>query len=88
MKRILAGIGIVVNLFLPGVGSLIMGKWRTGTVQVGVLAVVWFLKLISFGLLGYVLWPVSGLIWAWALVGGIITYVERGHQDALKQPRS
>jgi TM2 domain-containing membrane protein YozV len=87
MGRILAGIGIVVNLFVPGVGSLIMGKWTTGAVQVGVLAVVWLLKLISFGLLGYVLWPVSGVIWVWALVGGILTYVERGHRDALGQPR-
>jgi TM2 domain-containing membrane protein YozV len=87
MGRILAGIGIVVNLFLPGVGSLIMGKWSTGGVQVGVLAVVWILKLISFGLLGYVLWPVTAAIWVWALAGGILTYVERSHRAALKAAR-
>lgn len=87
MGRILAGIGIVVNLFLPGVGSLIMGKWSSGGIQVGVLAAVWILKLISFGLLGFVLWPVTGIIWAWALAGGIMTYIERGHRKALEKPR-
>lgn len=87
MGRILAGIGIVVNLFVPGVGSLIMGKWSTGLVQVGVLAVVWLLKMASFGILGFVLWPVAGIIWVWALAGGILTYIDRSHHDALGRPR-
>lgn len=87
MGRVLAGIGVVVNLFLPGLGSLIMGKWSSGTIQLGVLAVVWILKLVSFGLLGFALWPVMGVIWVWALAGGILTYVERGHHDALPRPR-
>lgn len=78
MGRILAGIGIVVNLFLPGLGTLIMGKWVTGAIQLGVLATVWALKLLSFGLLGFVLWPVSGAVWLWALVGGIVTFAGRG----------
>jgi TM2 domain-containing membrane protein YozV len=81
MGRVLAGIGIIVNLFLPGVGTLIMGKWFSGLVQVGVLAVVWLLKLVSFGLLGFVLWPVAGVIWLWALVGGILTFIDRGHTE-------
>ncbi|MCY0878809.1 MAG: hypothetical protein OWU84_07710 [Firmicutes bacterium] len=88
MGRILAAIGIVVNLFLPGVGSLIMGKWTTGLVQLGVLAVVWVLKMVSFGFLGPVLWPVSGIVWLWALVGGILTYIDRGRpREALNRPR-
>lgn len=87
MGRILAGIGIVVNLFVPGLGSLIMGKWSSGGIQLGVLAVVWILKFISFGLLGFVLWPIIGVIWGWALVGGIVTYMERGHRSALREPR-
>lgn len=78
MGRVIAGVGIVVNLFLPGVGTLLMGKWTSGFIQIGVLLVVWFLKFVSFGLLGFVLWPISGLIWLWALVGGILTYVDRG----------
>lgn len=86
MRRVLAGIGIVVNLFLPGVGSLVMGKWSTGGVQVGVLAVVWLLKLISFGLLGFVLWPVTGVIWLWALAGGIMTYLQRSHEAERRLP--
>ena len=87
MGRILAGVGIVVNLFLPGVGSLIMGKWTTGGIQFGVWAVVWILKLVSFGILGYVLWPVTAVIWVWALAGGILTYIERGHREALNERR-
>ncbi len=90
MGRILAGIGIVVNLFMPGVGTLIMGKWFSGIIQVGVLAVVWLLKLIMIGPLSFLLWPVgaiSGIIWVWALAGGILTYIERGHRDALNRPR-
>lgn len=85
--RILAGIGIVVNLFVPGIGSLIMGKWFSGVVQLGVLAVVWLLRLVSFGLLGPFLWPISGIIWLWALVGGILTYVERSEHRSLQRPR-
>jgi hypothetical protein len=87
MGRILAGVGIVVNLFVPGVGTLLMGKFSSGAVQLGVLAAVWILKLVSFGLLGFVLWPVTGIIWAWALAGGILTYIERSHARALKEPR-
>lgn len=87
MGRILAGIGIVVNLFLPGLGSLIMGKWTSGGIQVGVVAIVWLLKLVSFGLLGWFLWPVTGVVWIWALGGGILTYIERSHKKALTEPR-
>lgn len=87
MGRVLSGVGIVVNLFLPGLGSLIMGKWFTGLVQLGVLAVVWLLNTISFHLLSFVFWPVGGIIWVWALVGGILTYIERGHRAALGRPR-
>jgi len=87
MGKILAGIGIVVNLFVPGVGYFIMGKWSSGAVQLGVLAIVWVLRLVSFGLLGPLLWPITGIIWVWALAGGILTYVERSHKKALNQPR-
>lgn len=87
MGRILAGIGIVVNLFVPGIGSLIMGKWFSGVIQLGVVTVAWLLRLVSFGLLGPLLWPVTGVIWLWALVGGILTYIDRSHRDALNPRR-
>ncbi|MDA8194155.1 MAG: hypothetical protein M0Z53_09185 [Thermaerobacter sp.] len=81
MGRTLAGIGIAVNLFIPGVGTLIMGKWLSGGLQVAGLALVGLLHLISIGLLGFVFGPVAALlwggIWVWALVGGILTYVDR-----------
>ncbi len=87
MGRVLAGIGIVVNLFAPGLGSLIMGKWSTGAIQFGLFAIVLLLKAVSFGLLGFLLWPVTGVVWVWALVGGILTYIEKTHRDALRPPR-
>lgn len=87
MGRILAGIGIVVNLVVPGAGSLIMGKWSSGTIQLGVWAIIWILKLVSFGILGRIFWPVSAIIWLWALGGGILTYIERGHRPSLDRPR-
>lgn len=87
MGRILAGIGVVVNLFLPGIGTLIMGKWSSGVIQVGVLLVVWLLKVVSFGILTPFTMPITGLIWLWALVGGILTYIDRGHRPPLDRPR-
>ncbi|AEJ40049.1 hypothetical protein TPY_1869 [Sulfobacillus acidophilus TPY] len=77
MGRTLAGVGIVINLFVPGVGTLIMGKWLSGLVQLGLLFMVWLLRLVSFGFLDMVLWPVTGAVWLWALGGGILTYIDR-----------
>lgn len=87
MGRILAGIGIVVNLFVPGIGTLIMGKWFSGLIQVGVLSVVLLLRVISFGILSPFTVPITGVIWLWALVGGILTYIDRGHRPPLDRPR-
>lgn len=91
MGRILAGIGIVVNLPLPGVGTLIMGKWSSGIIQTAVLAFVMLLRHLSFSIIGFITFPVAGglfgIIWVWALIGGILTYIERGHHDALRPPR-
>lgn len=91
MGRILAGAGIVVNLFAPGIGSLIMGKWSSGAIQTVVLLLVGLLKLISISFIGWFTMPVAGglygIIWVWALVGGIMTFVARGHQDAIQHPR-
>lgn len=83
----MAGIGIVVNLFLPGIGTLLMGKWFSGVIQLGVLAVAWILGVASFGILRPFLWPISGVIWVWALAGGILTYVERSNRRPLDRPR-
>ncbi len=87
MGRVLAGIGIVVNLFLPGIGTLIMGKWFSGIIQLGVLAVAWILSVASFGILRPFLLPISGVIWIWALAGGILTYIDRSNRPPLDRPR-
>lgn len=81
MGKTLAAIGIVINVFLPGVGTLVMGKWKSAVVQLGVLGVVWMLKLVSLGILGFVLWPVTGIVWLWALIGGFATYADRALEE-------
>ena len=87
MGRILAGIGIVVNLFSPGLGSLIMGKWSTGAIQLGLMLIVFLVKFVTFGLLGFLVWPIGGAVWVWALVGGVMTYIERSNHEALNPRR-
>lgn len=81
MGKTIAGVGIVINIFLPGVGTLVMGKWKSAVVQLGILGVVWVLKLVSFGILGFVLWPVTGIVWLWALIGGLATYADRALEE-------
>ncbi len=85
MRKTLALVGTVANVFLPGVGSLLMGKFTTGGVQLGLLLAVWLLKIVSFGLLGFLLWPVTLGVWIWAVGGGVMTYMALpSHHKALE----
>ena len=72
--------GLIVNLFFPGIGSLIGGRTKTGIWQLVLLVLSWVLIIggVFLSLLGSVLsllvilgWVVSVGNWIWALVTGI-----------------
>ena len=58
-------VGLLVNLLLPGVGSLIAGKRTEGVVQLTMLAVGLPLCIVVIG------FPLLFGAWVWALVTGI-----------------
>jgi hypothetical protein len=59
MNRVWVGVATVANLIVPGVGTLMIGKWRFGIIQLGVVVALWVLTLISFGLLHPILLPIG-----------------------------
>ena len=68
-----AALGLIVSIFIPGVGSMMAGKVGEG---IGILAgwlIGWFLCLV---LIGFVIMPV---FWIWGLVAA--------YQDAVKWNR-
>ncbi|MCL6564022.1 MAG: hypothetical protein K6U87_13540 [Firmicutes bacterium] len=71
MERVWIVVGIIVNLFLPGLGTVIMGKWLSGLIQLGLIGAIWLIGLVTFGIGGFILAPVHLLVWLWALLGGI-----------------
>jgi hypothetical protein len=85
MRKTLALVGTAINVFIPGVGSLLMGKFSTGAIQLGLILAVLLLKFISFGFLGVLLWPVTLAVWFWAVGGGVMTYMSLpSHHKALE----
>jgi TM2 domain-containing membrane protein YozV len=59
-------LGIIVNIFLPGVGTLIVGKIPQGIVQIILMVVAIILNLtVIFAILGI---PIAVGTWIWALV--------------------
>jgi len=69
-------LGIVVNIFLPGIGTLIVGKWVQAILQLilgGIAAV------FSFTGVGVVVGgPLAFMVWLWAIIC-TITYQEKTH---------
>jgi hypothetical protein len=63
-------VGLIVNLFIPGLGSLIAG-WKNGVPQL-ILAVVGFVLqwIPVIGIIGWIAWIIA---WIWALIDGIKT---------------
>ena len=59
-------IGIIVNIFFPGVGTLIVGKIGTGITQI-VLSIIAGV-LIFTGILSIVGGPLLIGVWIWSLV--------------------
>ena len=59
-------IALVLNFLCPGSGSLILGKWRVGLVQLGILAVCFLAVTQSFHSFYFLL--LGGADWAWGLI--------------------
>ncbi len=62
MRRAWIILGIVVNLIVPGLGSLMMGKKTVGGIQLGVVVLLWLLGLIGRGLSHVLFWPLSWIL--------------------------
>jgi len=50
-------IAFIINIFLPGVGTLLVGKIGTGIVQIAVTMVGWLIG-----------GPLYFIVWLWALI--------------------
>ena len=59
-------IAIIINIFFPGVGTLIVGKIGTGVMQI-ILTIVGAV-LVATGVLSIVGIPLAIGAWIWALV--------------------
>ena len=60
-------LSIIVNIFIPGIGTMMMGRIGTGLVQlilVGLSAVLNFLVITL--IIGV---PLYAIVWLWAVVG-------------------
>ncbi len=62
MKNI---VGLLINLVIPGVGTIIWGESKTGTIQLVLFLVGGMLSAVGVGAL-----LIAG-VWIWALVLGI-----------------
>ena len=60
-----AVLGLILNLFFPGVGSLVVGKTTAGIIQLVMFVLSVPLSLIAIGI------PLYLAAWIWALVTGI-----------------
>ncbi|MBW4641847.1 MAG: hypothetical protein KME23_02285 [Goleter apudmare HA4340-LM2] len=59
-------LGIIVNIFLPGIGTLIVGKIPQGIIQIILIVIAIILNLtVIFAILGI---PIAIGTWIWALV--------------------
>lgn len=60
-----AALGLILNVFFPGVGTLVLGQVTTGVIQLA----LWLLSIpLAFFIIG---WPLYFGVWVWALVVGI-----------------
>lgn len=81
MKRTLIIVGMVMNVVVPGTGTLLMGKWRSGVIQLGLIAAIWLLGLATFGWAAGILLPLHGLVWLWALGSGVVALVQNPKRE-------
>lgn len=62
MSRAWIVAGIVVNLIVPGLGSLMMGKKTSGLIQLGVVVLLWLIGMVARGLSHLLFWPLSWIL--------------------------
>lgn len=61
-------LGIILNLFLPGVGSFVVGKFGQGTGQLLLWGFGLLLTIITLGFGGLIGFPMMLGAWIWGLV--------------------
>lgn len=59
-------LGIIVNIFLPGIGTLIVGKITEGIVQIILILLSLFLGFTVIGLLIGI--PLYLIVWIWSII--------------------
>lgn len=59
-------VAIVINIFFPGIGTLIVGKWGQGITQIilGIIAAIFIFTGIGAIIGG----PLAFIVWIWAIV--------------------
>ena len=59
-------LGVIVNLFFPGIGTIIVGKIVSGVVQFLLYAAA--VALIATGVGALIGIPIAIVVWIWAIV--------------------
>lgn len=60
-------LGIIVNIFFPGIGTMIVGKIGQGVAQLLLYFLGVLIVFFSFGLLFFIGVPLCIGVWIWAL---------------------
>jgi hypothetical protein len=63
-------VGIIFNVFLPGVGTMLVGRTRLGALQLALWALAGFLMAIEF--FEIVMGMLSMTVWIWAIISSAI----------------
>ena len=61
--------GLIVNLFLPGLGTIIAGKYDIGAIQLILALIGCFISMTFVGVIIGI--PLYLAMWIWALITGI-----------------
>ncbi len=69
--------GIIVNIFLPGIGTLIVGKIIQGIIQTVLVFIAILLTLTGIGAIFGI--PIYFIVWIWAIISAA-TAIDRPSQ--------
>lgn len=68
--------GLIVNLFLPGMGTIMLGKYDLGAIQLILVLIGFYLSVTGIG--AFVGIPLIAAMWIWALIASIKAIKEAG----------